>query len=91
MHIVTACIRVANNYSFDEVYKDLQWLEKETHKEEGNLFFSIYPSNKEKEEFILWERWESKEALDIHFQQPHTKKLVDKGITEIVWINETTL
>lgn len=91
MYIVTACIRVANGHSFNDVYNDLKWLERETQSEDGCLHFSLYASNRERGEFILWEKWKSKEALDIHFQQVHTKKLVGKGITEIVWIYETTI
>ena len=91
MYLITACIRIINDYSFKEVYRDLKWLEAETQNEDGNIFFSIYPSNKEKGEFILWKKWKNKEALTAHFQMSYTKKLVDKGITEVFWINETQL
>lgn len=91
MYIVTACIRVTNGHDFINVYNDLKWLERETRSEDGCLHFSLYPSDRERGEFILWEKWKSKEMLDLHFQQAHTKKLIEKEITEIVWLYETAI
>lgn len=91
MYLITACIRIINNHSFEDVYSDLKWLEAETQNEDGNIFFSVYPSDREKGEFILWEKWKDKESVNAHFKMPHTGKLVAKSITEVVWINEAQL
>lgn len=38
MYLITACIRIINNHSFEDVYSDLKWLEAETQNEDGNIF-----------------------------------------------------
>ncbi|OBU07645.1 hypothetical protein [Morganella psychrotolerans] len=87
MHLITTYIRIMHNHSFEDVYNYLKWLEMETKDENGGIFFSISPANREKGECIHGDKWKDKESVNAQFKIPDTNKLVDKGITEVVRIN----
>jgi len=45
--------------------------------EHGNYKMELYQANDTKEIFYLFERWQSQELLEQHFQQPYTKGAFD--------------
>lgn len=45
-----------------------------THKEPGCLTYDLTSSITEPNEFIFVERWESRDALAVHFETPHLKE-----------------
>ncbi|MGB0663979.1 MAG: putative quinol monooxygenase [Pontibacterium sp.] len=59
-----------------------------TLKEEGCLAFDIRESDEKEGHFILWEAWTTKEALNRHFEEPHTSAYIAKGWTELVSLTE---
>lgn len=46
-------------------------------KEHGNYKMELYQANDTREIFYLFERWQSHELLEQHFQQPYTKGAFD--------------
>lgn len=44
---------------------------KETHKEEGNIAYSFSSDLEDEALIYIFEKWESQEALDFHFDTPH--------------------
>lgn len=46
-----------------------------THGEEGCRLYALHRSAEDPLDFLLVERWVSREALDIHFTTPHFKAL----------------
>ena len=45
--------------------------------EQGNYKMELYQANENSEIFYLFERWQSQELLEQHFQQPYTKGAFD--------------
>ncbi|MBP9479036.1 MAG: antibiotic biosynthesis monooxygenase [Sebaldella sp.] len=83
----TACIKVTEGNSYDEVYNELtSYLVKHTITEEGCIEFFVTPSNPKKGEFILWEIWKNKDAFNFHHSAEHTKNYFGKKLTEVKWI-----
>lgn len=89
MYVATAGLKIATNDSFDKVYQIIQEVVRKTREEKGCVHFSIHPLNKETGEFILWEQFENKAALDFHMQTPYTKEYFDKGYTTVQWIHQS--
>lgn len=48
---------------------------KETRKEPGNSFYTLYADSENPLKFVIVEEWESKAALDEHMTLPHFLKL----------------
>jgi quinol monooxygenase YgiN len=44
---------------------------RETHKEEGNLAYAFSQDLEDDGLIHIFEKWESQEALDFHFETPH--------------------
>jgi quinol monooxygenase YgiN len=51
-------------------------LAAQTRKEEGNLFYSVYQSETDPNEFILHECYADQHAADAHRQSDHYQKIV---------------
>jgi len=70
----------------EEMKKVLVAMVAPTRKEEGCLCYNLHQSKKNPAQFMFYEQWAGKEALNKHGQSPHMKKmqaglkgLVDKG------------
>jgi quinol monooxygenase YgiN len=50
------------------------WMAAETRKETGCLTYSFYADLADPNTFLIFEEWESDEALGRHFQTEHMKK-----------------
>ncbi|MEG0278125.1 MAG: hypothetical protein RR510_05955 [Morganella sp. (in: enterobacteria)] len=87
MHLIIVYIHIIHTHSFEDVCKYLKWLKMETKNEDGSVFFSISPADREKGECIPGDKWKDKEPVNAQFKILYTNKLVDNGITEVVWIN----
>lgn len=74
----------------DEFKLAIVELVRETIKESGCEYFKMFQSNENPEEFILWEIFNSQEALDIHMESEHTKKCFALGLFELVSIVHQT-
>ena len=46
---------------------------KDTRKEAGCRFYTLYADTENALKFVIVEEWESKAALDAHFEMPHFK------------------
>lgn len=59
----------------EAVKEALLALVEPTRKEEGCLAYNLHQSQADKTQFMFYEQWASKEALDAHSQSPHFKAL----------------
>ena len=53
-------------------------LVEETRKEKGNIMYECCRSLDDAQKFVIMEKWESKEILDLHMQTPHFKEYIPK-------------
>ncbi|HSI85314.1 MAG: putative quinol monooxygenase [Candidatus Methylacidiphilales bacterium] len=49
-----------------------------TRAEPGCILYELHQDTERPDEFIMFERWETKESLDGHFNSPHFKALGEK-------------
>ena len=59
----------------DTVKKAALAMVEPTHKEEGCIVYNLHQSNSDKSQFMFYEQWTSKQALDAHMQTPHMKTM----------------
>lgn len=83
-HIITAKIEITEGQDLSHVQDALAELERATATEPGCLSFRILQSEKTPGQFVLWEVWTDRAALDAHFTYPHTKRVIDAGITRVL-------
>ena len=50
-----------------------------TRAEPGCLQYDLHVSNENPAEFLFYEKWVDRAALDEHFQKPHLTKLTDRS------------
>ncbi|ROH91303.1 antibiotic biosynthesis monooxygenase [Chryseobacterium cucumeris] len=77
-----------------EVLEVLQNMVKETRKEEACELYSLHQVIENKNEFVFYEIWKSKEGLDQHNQQPYIQAfgaLVEEKLQEKPQIYITNL
>ena len=54
----------------DELVELARWMQNESRQEPGCISYGFYNSLEDPTEFVAVEEWESKEALETHFQAP---------------------
>ncbi len=59
----------------EKVRRELLHLVDETHKESGCIKYDLHQSLDDKAQFVFYEIWQSKEALDDHLDTPHLVRL----------------
>lgn len=76
----------------EEVLNVLKGLIGPTHQEEGCLDYDLHRSLENPAEFVFYENWVSREALDRHSCTPHLKDfaakaddLLDKPVSITLW------
>jgi quinol monooxygenase YgiN len=62
----------------DAVKETLESLVEPTRKESGCLCYNLHQAKDDKSQFMFYEQWASKEALDAHSKTPHLKSLGEK-------------
>ena len=63
----------------EEAVKEvLESLVEPTRKESGCLCYNLHQARDDKTQFMFYEQWASKEALDTHSKTPHLKALGEK-------------
>lgn len=67
---LTAVIKAKEEHR-TEVLEVLQNMVKETQKEEANELYTLHQGIEDKNQFIFYEIWKSKEGLAQHNQQPY--------------------
>jgi quinol monooxygenase YgiN len=85
MKIYLTAIIKAKEECRDEVLKVLQNMVKETVKEEANELYTLHQGIEDKNQFVFYEIWKSKEGLAQHNQQPYIQAfgaLVDEKLQE---------
>lgn len=73
---LTAIIKAKEEYRND-VLKVLQTMVAETQREEANELYTLHQGIEDKNHFVFYEIWKSKEGLDHHNQQPYIKAFGD--------------
>ncbi|OPX57556.1 MAG: autoinducer-2 (AI-2) modifying protein LsrG [Methanobacterium sp. PtaB.Bin024] len=57
----------------DELISKSQDVIKSTRQEQGNISYELLASTEDENVLLMFEKWESKEALDTHMQTEHFK------------------
>lgn len=81
---LTAVIKAKEEHQAD-VLEVLQNMVKETRKEEACELYNLHQGIEDKNQFIFYEIWKSKDGLAQHNEQPYIKafgKLVDEKLQE---------
>jgi quinol monooxygenase YgiN len=81
--VLTALVKAKPEHE-EAVKKVLLALVDATRKEPGCLCYNLHQSKSDKAQFLFYEQWASKEALDTHGKTPYMKALGGnlKDITE---------
>ncbi len=75
--ILTATIKAKPGQE-EAVKEVLLGMVEPTRKESGCLCYNLHQSKSDKTQFLFYEQWASKEALDTHGKTPHMKALGGK-------------
>lgn len=81
---LTAVIKAKEEHQ-TEVLEVLQNMVKETRKEEACEHYNLHQGIEDKNQFVFYEIWKSKEGLDQHNQQPYIQAfgaLIDEKLQE---------
>ena len=78
MHIVKKISFTAKEGKADELHRLLDFMVKESSKEEGCDKYELYQFKEEKNEFFLIEVWVDKESLETHKNTGHYKKFKEE-------------
>jgi len=73
MLVVAATLKAAQGRG-DELEKEFRKLITEVHKEPGTLTYIVHRALDNADKFLIYERYESKEAFDFHASTPHFKE-----------------
>lgn len=68
-----------------EVLEAVQTIIRETRKESGCIYYTLYASTENENELMFYEIWEDKNALDSHVNTPHFagfKEIEENYLTE---------
>ena len=75
--ILTATVKAKPGQE-EAVKEVLMALVEPTRKEPGCLCYNLHQSKSDKTQFMFYEQWASKEAIDAHGKTPHMKALGGK-------------
>ncbi len=75
--ILTAIVKAKPGQE-EAVKEVLLGMVEPTRKEPGCLCYNLHQSKSDKTQFLFYEQWASKEALDAHGKTPHMKALAGK-------------
>lgn len=77
MTVLTIIARIKAKPGMERrMQQDLLALLAPTRSEDGCITFDLLSDINDPAVFILYENWESKAALDAHFEQPYVKKVL---------------
>jgi quinol monooxygenase YgiN len=76
--IIMAVIVKAKSGQEDAVKEALLGMVEPTRKEPGCLCYNLHQSKSDRTQFMFYEQWASKEALDAHGKTPRMKALGEK-------------
>ena len=60
----------------DQVLGELLPIARLTREETGNIEFQVYRANDEEDRLVLFERWANQAALEAHWAQDYTKRVL---------------
>jgi quinol monooxygenase YgiN len=73
------------------ILKLLPALAEQTKKEKGNIFYSIYQSGSDPNEFIFHERYADEHAAESHKKSEHYLKIIAEQIIPYLEVREVTV
>ena len=73
MIYLTVCLNVLDALDYDEAYQAAKKVEALTIKEDGCIYFHVYPASREKRQIMMWEIWKDKVAIEANHEQPYSK------------------
>lgn len=80
MIIVTVKSKTKPEYT-NKYLKEFKSISLEVRAENGCLEYELYQCGADSSEFFLFERWESKDALDAHLKTRHMTEFISKTQT----------
>ncbi|WFE92132.1 putative quinol monooxygenase [Roseibium porphyridii] len=87
-YFVSAGIELQEGADLKEAENGLRLLVEQTQSEPGCILFEIRQNLKQPQKFTLWECWTNRQALQDHFEMPHTKAYLARNLTEVNYIEE---
>lgn len=90
-YFVTAELKITDVLRIEEAKHALNRLCEQTRQESGCSLFELHECPSEPSKLLLWERFDSKEAFEVHHNAPHTLAYKAKGLTEVVSICQSQL
>ncbi len=87
---VGAGLKIRDEFDVSEVVTALLAIVAPTNAEPGCRFFKVLQDNEDPRRLTLWECWNSEDALQVHFAEEHTKAFLEKGYTEILYVEKLT-
>lgn len=81
---ITAELKITNPNKIDETKQLLRNLCKQTIQESGCTLFQLHHCLEEPTRLLLWERYDSEEDYNYHFEQDYTKEYLALQLTEVI-------
>ena len=87
---VSAGLKIRDEFDVSEVKEALLKIVLPTNAEPGCHFFKVLQDNENDRRLTLWECWDDEAALQTHYAEPHTQAYLQKGYTDIVYVEKLT-
>lgn len=87
---VTAELRLSDQKCRNDSIQIIEQFCVDMQSEAGCLQAVATYDEQEPQRVVLWERYESRAAIQAHFAMPHTRTFIDSGVAELVQAFETT-
>ncbi len=85
---VSAGLVLTEGADRDFAVERIETLVQATVQEPGCRHFEVLAHRDDKQRFTLWEHWDNEEALQAHFQAPHTLEYLALNLTEVAYIEK---
>lgn len=83
-HFVSAEIRIKEEADINEALAAIEQFCIDMNSEAGCSFAMALQDQQDARRIILWERYEDEAASQRHFDEPHTQRFINSGLTEFV-------
>ena len=81
---VTAIIEINQDQDIDKVLKNIQEFCLQMESEQGCLFAQASQNLEQPRQVILWEIYRDQQAIEAHFNMPHTQAFINSNQTTFI-------
>ena len=81
---VTAIIEINQDQDVDKVLKNIQEFCLQMESEQGCLFAQASQNLEQPRQVILWEIYQDQQAIEAHFNMPHTQAFINSNQTTFI-------